>query len=79
VVFAATAESLELTTENVEAVLDEVMNAKQLLPVNMTNILYQLGHFLSKAGDEPKCIPVVRVVVSVACRYGRISYQMVVM
>lgn len=78
-VFAATAESLELTTENVEAVLDEVTNAKQLLPVNMTNILYQLGHFLSKAGDEPKCIPVVRVVVSVACRYGRISYQMVVM
>ncbi len=38
-VFAATAESLELTTENVEAVLDEVMTAKQLLIINMTSLV----------------------------------------
>jgi len=39
VVFTATAESLELTTENVEAVLDEVMTAKQLLTLNMTSLI----------------------------------------
>ncbi len=37
-VFTATAESLELTTENVEAVLDEVMTAK-LLTINMTSLV----------------------------------------
>ena len=77
-VFAATAESLELTTENVEAVLDEVMSAKQLLTRNMTKVLYQLGHILSKA-NGPEGIPVGRRVVSAACRYGPISYRMVVM
>lgn len=44
-VFAATAESLELTTENVEAVLDEVMNAKQLLTINMQTTWISLVMF----------------------------------
>ncbi len=57
-VFTATAESLELTTENVEAVLDEVMTAKQLLTIKND----KLGQILLNT-NGPECMPINRSLV----------------
>ncbi len=68
-VCAATAESLELTSENVEAVLDEVC-LRSCLPL--------CAHAFNDEGVEsPLCPCLLNTRLMVICRYGHILFQMV--